>query len=262
MITVGWEKLPKCWSIYGCDPEVRIVEPVPVVLIETLDGWVLLDTGFNKALIEDSALYKRFHSKFHLIEPILPPYETDPLLDILEKLRVDPDDVVKVAISHLHNDHAGGIRHFAQIAPICIQKRELDFGFGDQAKCEGHGLARVDYDDPFITWDVIEGDAAVAHGVDALFTPGHTPGHMSFAVHFDGDDDPGGLIFAFDAGDLEVNFSDELAIGGYIDVNPEFTIEQIRKLKRKSFEYGYPIVPGHDPQVWPTLEEGLVRQVR
>ena len=35
-------------------------EPVPGVLLQTDGGWVLLDTGFNTALVRDPALYRRF----------------------------------------------------------------------------------------------------------------------------------------------------------------------------------------------------------
>jgi glyoxylase-like metal-dependent hydrolase (beta-lactamase superfamily II) len=36
-------------------------------------------------------------------------------------------------------------------------------------------------------------------------------------------------------------------------VPPEFTVEQIRKLKRIAAGKGYPLIPGHDPVVWPAL---------
>lgn len=260
MLTVGWEDLPKGWSVYGVDPEIRLVEPVPVVLIESIDGWVMLDTGFNKALVEDPAFFRRFHSKFNLIKPILPDYEVDPLLDALDRLDISIDDISMVALSHLHNDHAGGIRHFSAGATFIIQEAELAFGLGDQARSQAHGLARVDYDDPLINWRQLSGDAKIATGVDAIFTPGHTPGHMSFVVHLDGDESKG-LVFAFDAGDLMENFDGEKPIGGFLDVTPEQTVDQIRKLKRLASEFQYQLIPGHDPDVWPTMAECLVRRV-
>ena len=39
----------------------------------------------------------------------------------------------------------------------------------------------------------------------------------------------GGIVFAFDAADLTQNIDDELAVGGFIDVEPGETIVQIRK---------------------------------
>ena len=59
LLTLGWEELPKSVSVYGAPPEERMREPVPGVLLQTDGGWVLLDTGFNTALVRDPALYRR-----------------------------------------------------------------------------------------------------------------------------------------------------------------------------------------------------------
>ncbi len=260
MLTLGWEELPKAWSIHGIDQSERLVEPVPALLVETVDGWVLLDTGFNKALIEDGALFDRFHSKFHQILPILPAYGTDPLLDALDRHGLSVDRLLAVAVSHLHNDHAGGLRHFGGSGtPVYIQSKELEFGLGDIAKAQGHGLARVDYDDPRLNYKKISGDVEIAPGIRAISTPGHTPGHQSFMVDFPQANGANGFIFAFDAGDLKENFESELAIGGFIDVDASDTLDQIRKLKSLAREKQMVIVPGHDPTIWPTIEEGLSR---
>ncbi len=262
MLTLGWEDLPKSWSIYDTDPLVRIVEPVPALLVETVDGWVLIDTGFNKALIEDIALRRRFHGDFYEIRPILPAYDKDPLLDALDRFGLGVDDLLCVAVSHLHNDHAGGLRHFgASGTPVYIQKRELEFGMFDSVRAEGHGFCRVDFDDPKLNWKLIDGDAEIAPGIGAVLTAGHTPGHQSFVVTGSQDRDEQGYVFAFDAGDLVENFDSELAIGGYIDVEPNDTLEPIRRLKSIAAEHGYKLIPGHDPRVWPTELERRYREI-
>ena len=71
LLTLGWEELPKSVSVYGAPPEERMREPVPGVLLQTDGGWVLLDTGFNTALVRDPALHRRF---FPTVEyrPVLP----------------------------------------------------------------------------------------------------------------------------------------------------------------------------------------------
>ncbi len=61
-------------------------------------------------------------------------------------------------------------------------------------------------------------------------------------------------MFAFDAADLTENIEHERAIGGYVDVEPEETVEPIRRLKELAAKKGYPLIPpGHDPHVWPEL---------
>ncbi|HWD25468.1 MAG TPA: N-acyl homoserine lactonase family protein [Acidimicrobiales bacterium] len=258
LLTLGWEDLPKSVSVHGDTSGDRLREPIPGVLLECDGGWLLLDTGLNPALIRDPALKRRFH-RDHGIEPILPG-EGEPLEEALEKAGVRVDSIAAVALSHLHNDHAGGLRHFAGRAPIHAQRTELDYGLGSHPGPEHHGIFRVDFDDPAIEWKLADGDCEIAPGVRAIATPGHTPGHQSFLVDLDDSVGGGGFVFAFDAADLTENIEREVAVGGFIDVEPEATVEQIRRLKAIASERGYPLVPGHDPVVWPALTVELDRR--
>ncbi len=71
LLTLGYEELPKAVSVYGSPPELRLREPVPGVLLECDGGWLLLDTGFNTALIRDPALYRRFYPSVQYLPVIL-----------------------------------------------------------------------------------------------------------------------------------------------------------------------------------------------
>lgn len=256
LLTMGWEDLPKAWSVHGTPPEERLVEPVPAVVVEVDGGWVLLETGFNPALILDPPLRKRYHDSFFGIYPILPS-GGDPLLDALEREGVAIDAIDAVAVSHLHNDHAGGIRHFSGTTPVYLQRAELDYGLQHSVDAEKHGFCRIDYDDPRIQWRLAEGDVEVAPGVSCVLTPGHTPGHQSFVVRFDESVGGGGFVFAADAADLTENIDHELPVGGVIGCDPADTVENIRRLKALAEGDGLVLVPGHDPVVWPRLTEEL-----
>ena len=256
LLTMGWEDLPKAWSVHGTPREERLVEPVPAVLVEVDGGWVLLETGFNPALILDPPLRKRYHDSFFGIFPILPP-GGDPLLDALDREGVAVGAIDAVAVSHLHNDHAGGIRHFAGTTPVHLQRAELDYGIHHSVEAEKHGFCRIDYDDPKVQWRLADGDVEVAPGVSCVLTPGHTPGHQSFVVRFDESVGGGGFVFAADAADLTENIDDELPIGGVIGCDPADTVENIRRLKKLASDEGLMLVPGHDPVVWPRLTEEL-----
>ena len=71
----------------------------------------------------------------------------------------------------------------------------------------------------------------------------------------------GGFVFAFDAADLTENIEREVAVGGRIGASPEQSVAQIRKLKRIAAERGYRLVPGHDPDAWPSLTAELAGQL-
>jgi N-acyl homoserine lactone hydrolase len=255
LLTLGWEELPKSVSVYGAPAELRMREPVPGVLLQTDGGWVLLDTGFNTALVRDPALYRRFFPSVEYI-PVLPG-PGEPIEESLHDIGVDIDDIHAVAVSHLHHDHAGGLKLFAGKVPVHAQRREVDYGLSNHPEPERHAIARIDFDDPNIDWQLADGEAEIAPGITAVPTYGHTPGHQSFVVELDesvtGGEGAKGYVFAFDAADLTENIEHELAIGGYIGVTPEETVEPIRKLKRLAADKGYPLIPGHDPHVWPEL---------
>jgi N-acyl homoserine lactone hydrolase len=247
---VGWERLPRSYSIHDDASGLTLVEPVPVVLLDTDDGWTLLDTGINTALMRDRPLYERLHGRNHDIVPILPDVEGEPLEHALAAHGVALGDISRIYLSHLHNDHAGGLRLFDRSVPVWVQRRELEYGLADHPFPERHGMFRIDYDDPDIDWRLLDGDAELAPGIAAVLTPGHTPGHQSFVLDLE---DGSGYVLAFDAGDLVENFEQELPVGGFVHCQAADTLPAIRRLKAIAAERGYRLIPGHDPEVWPAL---------
>jgi len=260
-LTYGWVDLPRSVSVHGADPTVRLREPVPGVLCEVDGGWFLLDTGFNDPLLRDPALHRRFYGRGSDLHTELVGAGTDSLDAAFEAVGVDPQDVVAVGLSHLHSDHAGGLRHFADRVPVHCQRRELAYGLSAHPSPETHGIYRIDFDDPTIDWRLADGETSLAPGIAAIPTYGHTPGHQSFTVTLAEDLANAigvpGFILAFDAADLQENIDFELAVGGFIDTTPEETVEAIRRLKAIAAETGHRIVPGHDPVAWPAFTAEL-----
>jgi N-acyl homoserine lactone hydrolase len=250
-LTLGWEELPKSVSVHGASADQRLREPVPGLLLECDGGWLLLDTGFNTALIRDPALRRRFYPD-PVYRPVLPG-PGEPLEEALDAAGIDLADIHAVAVSHLHSDHAGGLKHFAGRVPVHVQRAELAYGLSGPEP-EEHSIYRIDFDDPRIDWRQADGDVQIAPGVTAVLTAGHTPGHQSFVVDLA---EGGGFVFAFDAADLTENIEHELPIGSTINVAPQETVEPIRRLKRLAAERGYRLIPGHDPVVWPALTDEL-----
>ncbi|GAB2927890.1 N-acyl homoserine lactonase family protein [Rhodococcus aerolatus] len=254
-LTLGWEDLPLAVSLEGADPAARVVEPVPGVLLECDGGWLLLDTGFNTAWLRDPWLAARYHGAPD--HRAILPGPGEPVEEGLATVGLALDDVVAVGLSHLHLDHAGGLKLFAGRVPVHVQRDELAFVLDEPVQAEQHGLYRADVDDPRVDWRLADGDVEIAPGVTALATPGHTPGHQSFLVDLDASVGGGGLVLAFDAADLTANVTDEVSVGGRVRATPQDCVEQVRRLKAIAAERGYPVVPGHDPHAWPALTEAL-----
>jgi N-acyl homoserine lactone hydrolase len=121
-LIVGWERLPRSFSIHADRSGETLVEPVPAVLLDTDDGWTLLDTGINTALVRDAPLYQRLHGRNNDIVPILPDVEGEPLAHALAAHGVELGDIRRIYLSHLHNDHAGGLRLFDPSVPVWVQR--------------------------------------------------------------------------------------------------------------------------------------------
>ncbi len=258
LLTLGWEQLPKSISVHGAPTDEILREPTPGVLLEVDGGWLLLDTGFNTALIRDPWLRERYYFRPEYL-PVLPG-PGEPIEEALEQVGIDIDQIHAVALSHLHVDHAGGLRLFAGKVPVHAQRAELEYGLSNHPEPQNHAIFRIDFDDPRIDWQLADGDTEIAPGVTAISTPGHTVGHQSFLVDLDESVGGGGFVFAFDAADLTENIEQEVSVGSFIDCEPQQCVEQIRRLKAIAAQKGYRLVPGHDPHVWPALTAELAQR--
>jgi glyoxylase-like metal-dependent hydrolase (beta-lactamase superfamily II) len=97
------------------------------------------------------------------------------LVGQLAQLKVKPDDIAYVAISHNHGDHSGNAKKFAK-STFLVQQAEWDFAYADPTKSplpQGAKVTKLNGDH-----DVF-GDGSVI----IISTPGHTPGHQSLLVH-------------------------------------------------------------------------------
>ncbi|MGE4428246.1 MAG: N-acyl homoserine lactonase family protein [Solirubrobacteraceae bacterium] len=241
-LTLGWEHCSRWLSLQdGGSEQLRL--PVIAVLAHGPSGWTLLDTGLSPAM--------RDAERAGRIYPRLPPEfpgPEDPLLDALAACDVALADVTTVAVSHLHVDHTGGLEHLADGRPVVIQGDEL--AFGRTADADGCGYLREDYDRPGIAWRTLDGDGPIAPGIDAIATPGHTPGHMSYRVRTVA----GTWIFAMDAIDLQDGIDTDTPIGSTArpQDDPLRRTSHDRLVALAAAE-GAHLIPGHCPRVWPSF---------
>src|SRR6201997_4805054 len=109
---------------------------------------------------------------------------------------VDPKSVDMVIMSHLHPDHTNGIRAadgsmaFPN-AQIMVPAKDWDFWMSEEnaAKAQSNEMMKNYFANVKKVYAGIESkvkrydwDNEVAPGITAIGTPGHTPGHTSFAV--------------------------------------------------------------------------------
>lgn len=161
----------------GMDAD-RVSVPIPFYVLEHPDGVALFDTGLPAAMCDrDESYLKALQTQD--LDVSLMPEET--LTAHLHRLDIDPARVRWAVISHLHFDHAGGLRELPN-ATVVVQRREWEAGF-ERETANHYGL-RKRYFDLGHPVTLVDGEHDLFGDGSAVCVPsyGHTPGHQSLAV--------------------------------------------------------------------------------
>jgi len=145
--------------------ERRLRVPIWCYLIQTGDANILIDTGMPATAL-DGPLFPNDR-----IIPVMS--KEDVITARLAAMGLQPSDIDLLVNSHCHFDHAGGNYLFPEHT-ITLQRAEY-------ALIES-GRYKAPYLGDMKKVSLLDGDATLAPGVEAIFTPGHAPGHMSFLV--------------------------------------------------------------------------------
>jgi glyoxylase-like metal-dependent hydrolase (beta-lactamase superfamily II) len=244
-LTVGYEFVPRNWTLEGETDESPVRLPLTALLVRAADRWILVDTGLGPEFRE-----LEFSRRWYQWgDPEMPGDDPDPLLDQLRQCGVSLDEIDALVMSHLHVDHTGGIRYFADGRPVYIQAAELDFGLTDEAEPAQY---RPHYDDAAIDWQRLDGDAEIADGFRAFHTPGHAPGHQSFLIELAGGDR---VLFPFDAVPMMENVDRDAPIDvGSLPEQHHLLRESHDRVVALAKSEGARLLPGHCPTTWPALD--------
>ncbi|AXG83061.1 MBL fold metallo-hydrolase [Streptomyces paludis] len=168
-------------------PGARLV--CHVLLIETANGLVLVDSGYGLGDIADPR--RRIGPARHFVRPVLDPEET--AARQVEKLGFRRDDVRHIVLTHFDADHIGGLADFphAQVhltadeALGAVHAPSWRERIRYQSAQWAHGPRLVEHRPDGESW---RGFAAareldmIAPGIVLLALPGHTRGHAAVAV--------------------------------------------------------------------------------
>jgi N-acyl homoserine lactone hydrolase len=265
LLQFGAEYVPKAVSLP--DGGARLSwEPIVGMLVETTAGWILLETGMGRRALDDPRAQHGYAAAAQaagvdmksvprrtVLPPLAPEERTwtwglpgEPMVSALAEHGLEPADLALAAVSHLHLDHSGGLGALALAGvPVAIQRAELEF-IRSPAATSDEGFYSADWKGHDINWQVLDGDGTVAPGVYVIFTPGHTPGHMSYRIELE---HTGTWLFAVDAADLGENIHDEeppgSCSGGFDQAR-----QSLARLTSEARARVARLVPGHDQLVW------------
>ncbi len=159
-----------------------------VLLIETKNGLVLVDSGYGTA---DCADPRRVGPSRHMVRATLTRAET--VAHQIEQLGYTRDDVRHIVITHLDVDHAGGLSDFPT-AQVHVTSAEALGAIRAPSRREkiryrsaqwAHNPNIVEHDSEGEKW---RGFAAakelteISPGIALVSLPGHTRGHACVAV--------------------------------------------------------------------------------
>jgi glyoxylase-like metal-dependent hydrolase (beta-lactamase superfamily II) len=224
-------------------------EPLPIYafVIEHPEGVIVVDTG-EDARASQRSYFARWHPGVRAFrEWVEPDQEIGPQL---ERLGIRPGDVRWVVMTHLHTDHAGGLRHFPD-NEILVTRSELEFASGLGGRMRGY-IANKHWP-AWFNPTVIELDPEPfgpfpqslrltdAGDVTLVPVPGHTPGQIGLLVD-DGDHN------VFLAGDS--SYTQDLLLRGKVDgVGADEEAERLTHERIRAFAAATPTVylVAHDP---------------
>lgn len=179
--------------------------------------------------------------------------EGDGLVASLSKMGIGVEDVTRVVVTHLHQDHAGGctvkgVDGFEPAFPNAmyyVQEGEwVDGELADGQTVNGYRLQEVM--NPLKAKNcvvLLNGDAEICSGVRVILTPGHTRCHQSVLV------ETGEDVFCY-IGDLipTTHHLKPIYILAY-DLYPRETFLNKQKLLKRAYGENWILVWSHDKEI-------------
>jgi N-acyl homoserine lactone hydrolase len=218
-------------------------------------GTILIDTGFHPDAGADLRrdFGRRLALVFRNLKPAAVPYEEQ-----LRRLGVEPRDVERVIMTHLHVDHTSGMRLLPKAKFVCAHG-EWAAATAAGAAAKGYAahhlppesrMELVDFETdgeprvPFTSTIDLIGDGSVL----LISTPGHTRGHMSVLVQLGNEQ----VLVVGDAVYTLRSIREEIL--PLLTVSDELYLRSLRELKEFWEQHPQtPLVPSHDPTAWRQL---------
>ncbi|KAK1636389.1 metallo-beta-lactamase superfamily protein [Colletotrichum phormii] len=255
---------------FRCIANRQWTEPLPigVFLIAHPDGPILFDTGESPCFNDPGYLPYLSPTKMFSSVDIKP---EDGIVKQLQRLGVEQSDLQAIVLSHLHGDHAGGLKALKEAAPdvpVFVSKEHWA-AFGNSpmtatlAGCvpqhwpEEFQPTLVDFSagavGPWETSCRITADGKVV----AVHTPGHVPGHISLVVYGDNEDGTTSTYCLLGDASYGIDLLDKEEPDGIND-DPMSALDRLRKIKAFAKHNDVVVLPSHDPHTPRLLKERVL----
>jgi len=226
----------------------NIIAPIHAYLIEhPKEGLILVDTGINRyQAYEHKEYYKKSRAlSFVLGEDEYILYPEQELPAQIERLGYKCEDIKTIIMTHLHEDHVGGLRYFPN-ARVIVAQKEYDLVKKHKKLFFVFPLIYEPSVNMVKEWDPINYTSGPFHNfsksqdvfgdgsIIMLPTPGHDPGHSCVLVKMDDYEllIVGDIIYTFRH--LDVDNIRQVIYGGKKVIEQQVnSIKSIRALKKE-----------------------------
>lgn len=235
-------------TVANPSPE-HVWETVPcycVLIDHPIEGWILYDTGVDVNALET------WPKTVMDTTPYIRKSEEDNLLVQLAKLGLEPKDISKVILSHMHMDHAGNVGLFAKTADIYVGKEEAATAFlsaFENCNSDSFGFYMkkdivMDYKHLYY----LEEDDELFEGIEVFMEPGHTSGMVGMIVHLENET----FIFPSDAIKNEDNYNGDQGSLVADSIAWHASVKKVRRLQKK---YNARVFYSHDLESFEKLKK-------
>lgn len=236
--------------------------PIYAWLIEHPEGLILIDTG-----IPTDANKPIWFPPFMRLVQRAAKFDMTAEQEIgpqLKQLGFSPDDVRWVVLTHLHQDHDGGLRYFRN-AEFVVSREEWAVAAGIKGRLGGYLNHRwPDWFKPRLIdfgktpLGPFPGHAKLTEAGDVYLvpTPGHSRGHMSLILVEEGRS----IFFAGDASYTEALLIAQQADG--IGDNPQVQAKTHQQILAYAEQHPTVYLPSHDPDAKHRLDNRMTIEGR
>ncbi|MEO0560550.1 MAG: N-acyl homoserine lactonase family protein [Chloroflexota bacterium] len=267
-ISTGRVKITHNWMVgQGSHPALRLVNsladrrqtdwlPIFCYVIEHDEGLIVVDTGIP-ANANDPILFPPFMPWVQRAAPFLIASPEEEIGPQMRQIGLAPEDVRWVVLTHLHQDHEGGLHHFPN-AEFLVSRAEWDAASGLAGRMggylnwrwfDGFSPALVDFTQDAIPEFAGSYSLTQSGDVHLVPTPGHSAGHLSVLVH----EADHTLLLAGDAA-----YSQALLLANTVDgVGPDASAQQDSHQRMLRYAQRVPTVflPSHEDDARRRLAE-------
>jgi glyoxylase-like metal-dependent hydrolase (beta-lactamase superfamily II) len=219
------------------------VPSIGLLIYQPKLGWVLVDTGSHP-----EAMNGYWPEGARKSIPLLRT-EEDMVEFRLAQLDLTPQDIDILVLTHLHLDHAGGLRIFSGTNAgqrVIVHQMELrealyeTFISDDQP---ANGYFKTDFVGvDGIKFDPIDNDVKLSADLELLCLPGHTAGTLGVLISLEND---GAVLYTSDAVNSRKNLGPPVRLSAVFHDTVAMK-KSIRKVKWLQQQYDARLIFGHD----------------